>query len=86
MVLSSGADVLLRLEETHKDVVPERVAVGMMFGSWSVVCLPHLAAQSFELALELLVGLLLLVQVPLQLLLAVFQSVDLLLSLIHLSL
>lgn len=47
---------------------------------------PHLASQSFELALELLVGLLLLIQVSLQLLLAVLQSVDLLLCLIHLSL
>lgn len=48
--------------------------------------LPRLVSQSFELTLELLVGLLLLIQVSLQLLLAVLQSVDLLLSFIHLSL
>ena len=47
---------------------------------------PHLAAQGFELALELLRGLQLLVQIPLQLLLAVFQTVNLLLRLVHLSL
>lgn len=46
--------------------------------------LPDLTSQSFELALELLVGLLLLIQVSLQLLLTVLQSVNLLLSLIHL--
>lgn len=38
------------------------------------------------MALQLLVGLLLLVQVPLQLLLAVLQSVDLFLGLVHLTL
>lgn len=48
--------------------------------------LPHLAAQGFELALELLVGLLLFIQVSLQLLLTVFQPVNLLLRLVHLPL
>lgn len=46
--------------------------------------LPDLTPQSFELTLELLVGLLLIIQVSLQLLLAVLQSVDLLFSLVHL--
>lgn len=50
------------------------------------VALPDLTSQRFELALELLVGLLLLVQVSLQLLLAVLQAVNLLLGLIHLPL
>lgn len=48
--------------------------------------LPQLASQSFELTLELLVGLLLLIEVSLQLLLAVLKSVNLLLGLVHLSL
>lgn len=50
------------------------------------VLLPQLASQSFELTLELLVGLLLLIEVSLQLLLAVLKSVYLLLGLVHLSL
>ncbi len=52
----------------------------------SVRMLPHLTAQCFELTLELFVGLLLLLQVSLLFLLVVFQSVDLLLRLIHLPL
>ena len=47
---------------------------------------PHLGPQSLELALELIVGLLLLFQVSLQLLLAVLQAIDLLLSFVHLPL
>lgn len=80
--------MLLRLDETeqyyNQDTEPQ---VFSYFKAlfWSGYCgLPDLTSQSFELALELLVGLLLLIQVSLQLLLAVLQSVDLLLGLIHL--
>lgn len=47
---------------------------------------PHLIPQSAQLAVKLLVGLDLLVQFSLQLLLAVLQTLDLLLRLIHLPL
>lgn len=47
---------------------------------------PHLIPQRVQLALKLLAGLDLLVQLPLQLLLSVFQTLDLLLCLVHLSL
>lgn len=47
---------------------------------------PHLIPQRVQLALKLLAGLYLLVQLPLQLLLSVFQTLDLLLCLVHLSL
>lgn len=47
---------------------------------------PHLIPQRVQLALKLLAALDLLVQLPLQLLLSVFQTLDLLLCLVHLSL
>lgn len=47
---------------------------------------PHLVPQRAQLAVELLVGLHLLVQFPLQLLLGVLQPLDLLFSLVHLPL
>lgn len=54
----------------------------MAEGEWS----PHLIPQSAQLAVKLLVGLDLLVQFSLQLLFSVFQTLDLLLRLIHLPL
>lgn len=47
---------------------------------------PHLVPQCTQLAMKLLVGLNLLVQLSLQLLFRVFQALDLLLRLIHLPL
>lgn len=54
----------------------------MAEGEWS----PHLIPQCAQLAMKLLVGLDLLIQFPLQLLFSVFQTLDLLLRLIHLPL
>lgn len=83
-VLSSGAEVLLRLGGTDTPLeLRHRCSLSRLSSRFGHS--PDLALQAFELVLQLLVGLLLLIQLSLQLLLGVLQSVDLPLRFVHLT-